>query len=149
TTVAMSVAAPSVTRAAKPMPTTSVARINATITTFRWVTRLAASSEKLFMTRSPKISPSLVAARRREVQRRHATSGRISSATAGSAILPEPGLLPLRRSSNILEDPGLAGRCAVYVGAPDPDTTVPVLPIRFEPFDRLRRQMVGEPFPGD
>ncbi len=38
---------------------------------------------------------------------------------------------------------------SVYVGAPDPDTTVPILPITFEPFDRLRRQMVGEPFPGD
>jgi hypothetical protein len=38
---------------------------------------------------------------------------------------------------------------SVYVGAPDPDTNVPILPITFEPFDRLRRQMVGEPFPGD
>jgi hypothetical protein len=38
---------------------------------------------------------------------------------------------------------------SVYVGAPDPDTTVPILPITFEPFDRLRRQTVGEPFPGD
>src|SRR5258708_5823898 len=35
------------------MPTTSVAKTSATATTFRWVRRLAASSEKLFMTRSP------------------------------------------------------------------------------------------------
>src|SRR5262249_14254013 len=53
TTVALAVPEPSVTRAAKPMPTTSVAKTSATATTFRWVRRLAASSEKLFMTRSP------------------------------------------------------------------------------------------------
>src|SRR5262245_52285355 len=51
TTVALAVPELSVTRAAKPMPTTSVAKTSATATTFRWVRRLAASSEKLFMTR--------------------------------------------------------------------------------------------------
>jgi hypothetical protein len=30
-----------------------------------------------------------------------------------------------------------------------PDTSFLILPITFEPFDRLRRQIVGEPFPGD
>jgi hypothetical protein len=57
----------------------------------------------------------------------------------------------LRRSSTILEGPGLAGRDAVYVGVPRP-IWIPlslILPITFEPFDLLRRQMVGEPFPGD
>src|SRR6516165_9342787 len=68
TTVALAVPEPSVTRAAKPMRTTSVAKTSATATTFRWVRRLAASSEKLFMTRSPKTSQSLVAASRRKVQ---------------------------------------------------------------------------------
>jgi hypothetical protein len=36
-----------VTRAAKPMPTTSVEKTSAAATTFRWVRRLAASSEKI------------------------------------------------------------------------------------------------------
>ena len=36
---------------------TSVARMSATISTFKWATRLAASSEKLFMTRSPEDFP--------------------------------------------------------------------------------------------
>src|SRR5436309_584835 len=35
----------------------SVAKTSATATIFRWVRRLAASSEKLFMTRSPKTFP--------------------------------------------------------------------------------------------
>jgi hypothetical protein len=33
--------------------------------------------------------------------------------------------------------------------ASDPDTTVPILPITFEPFDRPRRQIVGSHSPGD
>src|SRR5215472_1012400 len=53
TTVALAVPEPSVTRAAKPMPTTSVAKASATATTFRWARRSAVSSEKLFMTHSP------------------------------------------------------------------------------------------------
>src|ERR1700747_2940455 len=44
----------------RPKPTTSVTKENASITTFRCVRRLAASSEKLFITRSPKTSLSLV-----------------------------------------------------------------------------------------
>ena len=52
----------------RPKPTTSVTPASASITTFRCVGRLAASSEKLFMTRSPKTSLSLVAASRRKVQ---------------------------------------------------------------------------------
>src|SRR5215472_10200018 len=48
----------------RPKPMTSVTQESASITTLRWVTRLAASSEKLFMTRSPKTSQSLVAASR-------------------------------------------------------------------------------------
>jgi len=52
----------------RPKPTTSVTQESASITTFRCVRRLAASSEKLFMTRSPKTSLSLVAASRRKVQ---------------------------------------------------------------------------------
>src|SRR5262245_41809015 len=67
TTVALAVPESSVTRAAKPTPTTSVAQTSATITTFRWVSRLAASSEKLFMTPSPTTSQPLVAASRRKV----------------------------------------------------------------------------------
>src|SRR5262245_13255913 len=51
TTVALAVPEPAVRRAAKPMPTTSVAKTSATATTFRWVRRLAVSSEKFFMTR--------------------------------------------------------------------------------------------------
>src|SRR6516162_11193713 len=45
----------------RPKPTTSVTQESASITTLRWVTRLAASSEKLFTTRSPRrpFSPSL------------------------------------------------------------------------------------------
>src|SRR4029077_6686431 len=54
TTVALAVPEPSLTRAAKPMPTTRVARTSATATTFRWVRRLAASSEKLFHDTLPK-----------------------------------------------------------------------------------------------
>src|SRR5262245_44593914 len=46
---------------------TSVTQASASITTFRCVRRLAASSEKLFMT-PPKMSQSLVAASRRKVQ---------------------------------------------------------------------------------
>src|SRR3954470_16911053 len=41
--------APSVTRAATPMPATSVAQTSAIATTFRWVMRSAPSIEKLFM----------------------------------------------------------------------------------------------------
>src|SRR6516164_1291259 len=41
----------------RPKPTTSVTQENASITTFRCVRRLAASSAKLFMTRSPKTLP--------------------------------------------------------------------------------------------
>ena len=52
----------------RPKPTTSVTQESASITTLRWVTRLAASSEKLFRTRSPKTSQSLVAASRWKVQ---------------------------------------------------------------------------------
>jgi hypothetical protein len=52
----------------RPKPTTSVAQENASITTFRCVRRSAASSEKLFITRSPKTSLSLVGASRRKVQ---------------------------------------------------------------------------------
>src|SRR5262249_49656491 len=48
----------------RPKPTTSVRQASASITTFRCVRRLAASSEKLFMTRSPKTSPSSLGKRR-------------------------------------------------------------------------------------
>ena len=41
----------------RPKPTTSVTQENASITTFRRVRRLAASSAKLFITRSPKDVP--------------------------------------------------------------------------------------------
>src|SRR3954471_5958254 len=41
--------APSVTRAATPMPATSVAQTSAIATTFKWVMRSAPSIEKLFM----------------------------------------------------------------------------------------------------
>src|SRR4029077_2899255 len=52
----------------RPKPTTSVTQANASTTNFRCVRWSAASSEKLFMTRSPKTSLSLVAASRRKVQ---------------------------------------------------------------------------------
>jgi hypothetical protein len=39
----------------RPMPATSVAQASASITTFRCTRRLAPSSEKLFMTRSPRL----------------------------------------------------------------------------------------------
>ena len=52
----------------RPKPTTSVTQASASITTFRCLRRLAPSSEKLFMTRSPKTSLSLVGASRRKVQ---------------------------------------------------------------------------------
>jgi hypothetical protein len=52
----------------RPKPTISVTQASASITTFRCVRRLAASSEKLFMTRSQKTSLSLVGASRRKVQ---------------------------------------------------------------------------------
>src|SRR4029077_11670480 len=44
----------------RPKPTTSVTQANASMTNFRCVRRSAASSGKLFMTRSPKMSLSLV-----------------------------------------------------------------------------------------
>src|SRR6476659_1223262 len=53
--------APSVTRAATPMPATSVAQTSAIATTFRWVMRSAPSIEKLFISPSPEVSCSLVA----------------------------------------------------------------------------------------
>jgi hypothetical protein len=52
----------------RPKPTTSVTQASASITTFSCVWRLAASSEKLFITPSPKTSLSLVGASRRKVQ---------------------------------------------------------------------------------
>src|SRR3954462_8956128 len=53
--------APSVTRAATPMPATSVAQTSAIATTFRWVMRSAPSIEKLFISPSPEVPCSLVA----------------------------------------------------------------------------------------
>src|SRR5512144_2821915 len=44
----------SVTRAATPMPATSVAQTSAIATTFRWVMRSALNIEKLFITPSPR-----------------------------------------------------------------------------------------------
>jgi len=51
----------------RPKPTTSVTQASTSITTFMCVRRLAASSDKLFMTRPPKTSLSLVATSRRKV----------------------------------------------------------------------------------
>src|SRR3954452_9973085 len=53
--------APSVTRAATPMPATSVAQTSAIATTFRWVMRSALSIEKLFISPSPEVPCPLVA----------------------------------------------------------------------------------------
>src|SRR3954451_17248018 len=53
--------APSVTRAATPIPATSVAQTSAIATTFRWVMRSAPSIEKLFILPSPEVPCSLVA----------------------------------------------------------------------------------------
>src|SRR3954469_4992547 len=53
--------APSVTRAATPMPATSAGQTSAIATTFRWVMRSAPSIEKLFISPSPEVPCSLVA----------------------------------------------------------------------------------------
>ena len=64
TTLALAVPEPSVTRAAKPMPTTSVTKTSATATTFRWVRRLAAPSEKIVHDPIPKTAPSSLGKKR-------------------------------------------------------------------------------------
>src|SRR5262249_57446810 len=68
----------------RPKPTTSVTQESASITTFRCVRRLAASSEKLFMTRSPKTVP--------VISRSEPAEGSVSAA-AGPLIAATQGAL--------------------------------------------------------
>ena len=91
-----------------------------------WVTRLAASSEKLFMTRPPKTVPQFIGEKKRaagvvRVRRLVLTScgltGLLNPCVKSGTKLFQPYVLncfncasSLRRSSTILEGPGLAGR---------------------------------------
>src|SRR5262245_56424099 len=58
---------------------------------------------------------------------------------------PEAAISPALAAILIESRPALVGSCRSP--ASDPDTTVPILPITFEPFDQPGRQIVGSHSP--